>query len=86
LWSKAIRGDIGVGAMGVPGTPSGYDAESVMLSCFASNEDGEFGQYDIIALQSCTRIIKYFLSSNLNGWSFFSIILWLIISQQKHVY
>ncbi len=46
------EGDGGVGAIRVSGTPSGYDATSVMLSCFASNEDGEFGANDIIALQA----------------------------------
>jgi hypothetical protein len=46
------EGDGGVGAIRVAGTPSGYDAESVMLSCFSSSEDGEFGSNDIIALQA----------------------------------
>lgn len=46
------EGDAGVGAILVAGTPSGYDATSVMLSCFSSNEDGEFGSNDIIALQA----------------------------------
>jgi len=45
------EGDGGVGAIRVPGTPSGYDATSVMLACFGANEDGEFGSNDIIALQ-----------------------------------
>ncbi len=39
------------GAVLIPGTPSGYDTNSVMLSCFGSNEDGEFGYYDRIALE-----------------------------------
>ena len=46
------EGDGGVGAIRVSGTPSGYDANSIMLSCFSSGEDGEFGQYDIIAMQN----------------------------------
>ncbi|WP_051907894.1 M57 family metalloprotease [Flavimarina sp. Hel_I_48] len=36
----------------VNGTPSGYDATSVMLACFSSSEDGEFGNNDIIALNA----------------------------------
>lgn len=44
------EGDAGVGANPIPGTPSGYDATSIMLACFSSGEDGEFGQYDIVAL------------------------------------
>ncbi|CAH1000344.1 hypothetical protein LEM8419_01497 [Neolewinella maritima] len=39
------------GAVQIPGTPSGYDANSVMLSCFSSGEDGEFGFYDRVALE-----------------------------------
>ena len=39
------------GAVQIPGTPSGYDANSVMLSCFSSSEDGEFGYYDRVALE-----------------------------------
>ncbi|MGB3548190.1 MAG: M57 family metalloprotease [Saprospiraceae bacterium] len=39
------------GANHIPGTPTGYDANSVMLSCFGSGEDGEFGFYDRVALQ-----------------------------------
>ena len=40
----------GSGANYIPGTPSGYDANSVMLACFG-NEDGEFGYYDQVALE-----------------------------------
>lgn len=36
----------------VNGTPSGYDPNSVMLSCFSSSEDGEFGYYDTVALNA----------------------------------
>ncbi len=39
------------GAVYIPGTPSGYDANSLMLACFSSNEDGEFGFYDRVALE-----------------------------------
>lgn len=39
------------GAVHIPGTPTGYDANSVMLACFGSNEDGEFGFYDRVALE-----------------------------------
>ncbi len=39
------------GAVHIPGTPTGYDSNSVMLACFGSGEDGEFGYYDIVALE-----------------------------------
>jgi hypothetical protein len=39
------------GAVHIPGTPTGYDANSLMLACFGSNEDGEFGFYDRVALE-----------------------------------
>ncbi|THH41410.1 M57 family metalloprotease [Neolewinella litorea] len=39
------------GAVHIPGTPTGFDANSVMLSCFSSGEDGEFGYYDRVALE-----------------------------------
>ena len=45
------EGSAGVGANPIPGTPAGYDPTSIMLACFGSNEDGEFGQYDIVALE-----------------------------------
>jgi len=48
--SGGNEGDGGVGAIWIPGTPTGYDANSVMLACFNSSEDGEFGNYDIVAL------------------------------------
>jgi len=44
------EGTAGVGAIPVPGTPAGYDPTSVMLACFSSNEDGEFNNNDVIAL------------------------------------
>ncbi len=34
----------------ITGTPTGYDSTSVMLACFSSSEDGEFGANDITAL------------------------------------
>lgn len=39
------------GAIHIPGTPTGFDANSIMLSCFGSSEDGEFGAYDKVALE-----------------------------------
>ena len=39
------------GAIRIPGTPSGFDANSIMLACFGSGEDGEFGFYDRVALE-----------------------------------
>ncbi len=45
------EGDGGVGAVYIPGTPSGFDANSVMLACFSANEDGEFGNFDVVALE-----------------------------------
>lgn len=44
------EGTAGVGANPIPGTPEGYDSTSVMLACFSSNEDGEFNNNDITAL------------------------------------
>lgn len=49
--SGGNEGSSGVGAIHVPGTPTGFDAGSIMLSCFSSSEDGEFGNYDRIALE-----------------------------------
>lgn len=45
------EGSGGVGAIYIPGTPSGFDANSVMLACFSASEDGEFGFYDVVALE-----------------------------------
>ncbi|MEO9870531.1 M57 family metalloprotease [Ekhidna sp.] len=45
------EGSGGVGAIQIPGTPSGFDANSIMLSCFSANEDGEFGNFDVVALE-----------------------------------
>ena len=44
------EGTAGVGAVHIPGTPTGYDPTSLMLACFSSSEDGEFNQNDITAL------------------------------------
>jgi hypothetical protein len=41
-----------IGARHVPETPTGYDASSVMRSCFSASETGEFGYYDRVALRS----------------------------------
>ncbi|MDT0641591.1 M57 family metalloprotease [Zunongwangia sp. F363] len=38
------------GAVHIPGTPTGYDSNSIMLACFSANEDGNFGYYDEVAL------------------------------------
>lgn len=39
------------GAVHIPGTPTGYDATSVMLACFSADEDGEFGANDVTAFE-----------------------------------
>ncbi|MFV8282557.1 M57 family metalloprotease [Christiangramia marina] len=39
------------GAVHIPGTPTGYDSNSVMLSCFSASETGNFGFYDEVALE-----------------------------------
>lgn len=49
--SGGNEGDGGVGAVLVPGTPSNIDPNSIMLACFSSGEDGEFGTYDRVALE-----------------------------------
>ena len=49
--SGGNEGSGGVGAIHIPGTPTGFDANSIMLSCFSANEDGEFGNYDVVALE-----------------------------------
>ena len=45
------EGSGGVGAIHIPGTPTGTDYNSIMQACFGSGEDGEFGSYDIVALE-----------------------------------
>jgi hypothetical protein len=39
------------GAVHIPGTPTGYDSNSLMLACFGANENGDFGTYDEVALE-----------------------------------
>lgn len=45
------EGDGGVGAIHIPGTPTGFDPNSIMLACFNSGVNGEFNANDRIALQ-----------------------------------
>lgn len=45
------EGDGGVGAVHIPGTPTGIDPNSIMLACFGAGEDGEFGANDVTALE-----------------------------------
>lgn len=49
--SGGNEGSAGVGAIHIPGTPTGIDPNSIMLACFSSNEDGEFSSSDIDALE-----------------------------------
>ncbi|MTI21734.1 peptidase [Fulvivirga sp. RKSG066] len=49
--SGGNEGDGGVGAIHIPGTPTGVDPNSIMLACFSSSEDGEFGSNDVTALE-----------------------------------
>jgi hypothetical protein len=44
------EGTAGVGAIHIPGTPTGWDSTSLMNACFSSSEDGEFNGNDITAL------------------------------------
>ena len=44
------EGDGGVGAILIPGTPSGFDPTSIMLACFSFGTNGEFNNNDITAL------------------------------------
>ncbi|NER15336.1 peptidase [Leptobacterium flavescens] len=39
-----------VGAVHIPGTPTGFDPTSIMLACFTFGTDGEFNQNDITAM------------------------------------
>lgn len=39
------------GAIHIPGTPSGFDPNSIMKACFSSAESGEFDNYDILAIE-----------------------------------
>lgn len=49
--SSAGEGFWPSGAFWIPGTPTGIDWNSVMLACFNTSEDGEFGYYDRVALE-----------------------------------
>lgn len=49
--SGGNEGASDVGAVHVPGTPTGADMNSIMLACFSANEDGEFGSYDVKAME-----------------------------------
>lgn len=49
--SGGNEGSAGVGANHIPGTPAGTDNNSIMQACFSAGEDGEFGNYDVVALQ-----------------------------------
>jgi hypothetical protein len=44
------EGTAGVGAVHIPGTPTGYDSTSYMLACFSSSVTGAFNNNDITAL------------------------------------
>ncbi|QKX03690.1 peptidase [Aquimarina sp. TRL1] len=46
------EGQAGVGAILIPGTPTSDRADSIMLACFGSGEDGEFTSSDITALRA----------------------------------
>ncbi|MFK7749593.1 MAG: M57 family metalloprotease [Kordia sp.] len=45
------EGSAGVGAIHIPGTPTGWDPTSLMNACFSTNENGEFNGNDITALR-----------------------------------
>lgn len=49
--SGGNEGDGGVGAVHIPGTPTGYDRSSIMNSCFSGSSTGEFSSYDRTALR-----------------------------------
>ncbi|MCK8140826.1 zinc-dependent metalloprotease [Flavobacterium sp. I-SCBP12n] len=49
--SNSNEGTAGVGAILIPGTPSGYDATSLMRACFGNNETGAFNSNDVTALK-----------------------------------
>ncbi len=44
------EGSAGVGAVHIPGTPTGYDSTSLMLACFSTSTNGEFNSNDRTAL------------------------------------
>jgi hypothetical protein len=45
------EGSAGVGAIHIPGTPTGYDGTSLMLACFSLNTNGEFNANDRRAIE-----------------------------------
>lgn len=45
------EGSAGVGAIHIPGTPTGFDSTSIMLACFSNNTNGEFNNNDRTALR-----------------------------------
>lgn len=45
------EGSAGVGANHIAGTPTGYDATSIMVACFSTSADGEFNSNDVNALE-----------------------------------
>ena len=45
------EGSGGVGAIHIPGTPTGYDATSLMLACFSASTNGEFNANDRRAIE-----------------------------------
>ena len=49
--SGGNEGSGGVGAIHIPGTPTGFDPNSIMVACFGGDEDGEFGPFDVDALE-----------------------------------
>ncbi len=53
------------GAVHIPGTPTGYDSSSLMLACFNSYESGNFGSYDIVALEYLYPLPSF--SVNISG-------------------
>lgn len=46
------EGQSSSGAIHIPGTPTNIDWNSVMLACFGSGEDGEFGALDRVAIET----------------------------------
>jgi len=56
------------GAIHVNGTPTGFDATSLMLACFNSSEDGNFNANDITALRNMyperVPLYRYFRPGN----------------------
>jgi hypothetical protein len=46
------EGDAGIGAIHIPGTPTGPDADSWMLACISPGQNRPFTANDIIALQT----------------------------------